>query len=131
MLGSGVYVSLSFQIDPVLHVFVRLISGCEYGDRSYQCRNIEPFDCYVDRTREICCDRCAQYLRQLNTGKLRCIQVIIHSLYTRRYLAEILPMWRKTLFNKSIIIYKFRHYKTYILSIRRNQQIIKQLHTRT
>lgn len=46
--------------------------GCEYGDRSYQCRNIEPFDCYVDRTREICCDRCAQYLRQLNTGVSNC-----------------------------------------------------------
>ena len=128
MLGNGVYVPLSFQIDPVLHVFVRLISGCEYGDRSYQCRNIEPFDCYVDRTREICCDRCAQYLRQLNTGKLRCIQVIIHLLYTRHYLAEILSMWRTTLFNHyihSIIIYKFRRYMAYILSIRR------KLHTRT
>uniref|UniRef100_K1QRG6 Uncharacterized protein n=1 Tax=Magallana gigas TaxID=29159 RepID=K1QRG6_MAGGI len=40
---------------------------CEYGDRSFQCRNIEAFDCYVARTRDICCDRCAQYLRQLNT----------------------------------------------------------------
>lgn len=84
------YLSL-FKLTLFYTYFVRLISGCEYGDRSYQCRNIEPFDCYVDRTREICCDRCAQYLRQLNTGKLRCIQVhvIIHSLYTRRYLAEI------------------------------------------
>ncbi|XP_048728246.2 uncharacterized protein LOC125646127 [Ostrea edulis] len=47
-------------------------TGCEYGDRSYQCRNIEPFDCYVARTRDICCDRCAQFLRQLNTGVANC-----------------------------------------------------------
>lgn len=47
-------------------------TGCEYGDRSFQCRNIEAFDCYVARTRDICCDRCAQYLRQLNTGVANC-----------------------------------------------------------
>lgn len=38
--------------------------GCEYGDRSYQCRNIEPFDCYVERTRHICCDQCRRYAMQ-------------------------------------------------------------------
>lgn len=33
-------------------------TGCEYGDWSYQCRNIQPFDCYNDRNRDICCETC-------------------------------------------------------------------------
>lgn len=32
--------------------------GCEYGDWSYQCRNIQPFDCYNQRNRDICCQTC-------------------------------------------------------------------------
>ncbi|CAG2255319.1 unnamed protein product [Mytilus edulis] len=33
-------------------------TGCEYGDWSYQCRNIQPFDCYNSRNRDICCEQC-------------------------------------------------------------------------
>lgn len=47
-------------------------AGCEYGDRSYQCRNMEPFDCYVPRNREICCDTCSRYELQRNTGITGC-----------------------------------------------------------
>ncbi|XP_060068223.1 uncharacterized protein LOC132548378 [Ylistrum balloti] len=46
--------------------------GCEYGDRSYQCRNMEPFDCYAPRNREICCDTCNRYELQRNTGISGC-----------------------------------------------------------
>ncbi|OWF40390.1 uncharacterized protein LOC110463887 [Mizuhopecten yessoensis] len=46
--------------------------GCEYGDRSYQCRNMEPFDCYAQRNREICCDTCSRYESQRNTGISGC-----------------------------------------------------------
>ncbi|XP_033753355.1 uncharacterized protein LOC117336811 [Pecten maximus] len=46
--------------------------GCEYGDRSYQCRNMEPFDCYAPRNRQICCDKCSRYELQINTGITGC-----------------------------------------------------------
>lgn len=46
--------------------------GCEYGDRSYQCRNMEAFDCYVPRNREICCHTCNRYEQQLSTGIAGC-----------------------------------------------------------
>ena len=42
-------------------------AGCEYGDRSYQCTNIQPFDCYVERNRQICCDRCRIFREQMQT----------------------------------------------------------------
>ncbi|KAK3102432.1 hypothetical protein FSP39_011342 [Pinctada imbricata] len=45
---------------------------CEYGDRSDQCRNIQPFDCYNNRTRNICCDRCRNYRSQMSTGISQC-----------------------------------------------------------
>lgn len=38
--------------------------GCEYGDRSHQCRDIQPFDCYNERNRQVCCDRCRQFREQ-------------------------------------------------------------------
>ncbi|KAL3842565.1 hypothetical protein ACJMK2_020560 [Sinanodonta woodiana] len=47
-------------------------TGCEYGDKSFQCRNIEPFDCYVDRNRNICCDRCQQFQRQNTDARPGC-----------------------------------------------------------
>ena len=44
---------------------VRSTAGCEYGDRSTQCRDISPFDCYNDRNRQICCERCEQFRQQM------------------------------------------------------------------
>ncbi|XP_041367340.1 uncharacterized protein LOC121381968 [Gigantopelta aegis] len=42
--------------------------GCEYGDHSYQCRQIQPFDCYDLRNRQSCCETCEQH----RTGELNC-----------------------------------------------------------
>lgn len=40
-------------------------TGCEYGDRSHQCRTINPYDCYNDRNRQVCCERCHQFRNQM------------------------------------------------------------------
>ncbi|KAH3877447.1 uncharacterized protein LOC127871461 [Dreissena polymorpha] len=40
-------------------------AGCEYGDRSDQCRDIQAFDCYNDRNRQICCERCEHFRSQI------------------------------------------------------------------
>ncbi|XP_060606693.1 uncharacterized protein LOC132758989 [Ruditapes philippinarum] len=39
-------------------------TGCEYGDRSQQCRDINPYDCYNERNRQVCCDRCRIFREQ-------------------------------------------------------------------
>lgn len=40
-------------------------TGCEYGDRSNQCRTINPYDCYNERNRQVCCERCQQFREQM------------------------------------------------------------------
>ncbi|XP_046377550.2 uncharacterized protein LOC124149805 isoform X2 [Haliotis rufescens] len=35
--------------------------GCEFGDHSYQCRQIQPHDCYDLRNRQSCCNTCDQH----------------------------------------------------------------------
>lgn len=47
-------------------------TGCEYGDWSYQCRNMEPFDCYNDRNRDICCETCRIHKERQTEGLPRC-----------------------------------------------------------
>ena len=47
---------------------ITFLLGCEYGDRSYQCRNIQPFDCYVERNRQICCERCEELRQQMQAN---------------------------------------------------------------
>ncbi|XP_046558638.1 uncharacterized protein LOC124267699 [Haliotis rubra] len=36
--------------------------GCEFGDHSYQCRQIQPHDCYDLRNRQSCCDTCNRHM---------------------------------------------------------------------
>ena len=47
---------------------ITFLLGCEYGDRFYQCRNIQPFDCYVERNRQICCERCEELRQQMQAN---------------------------------------------------------------
>ncbi|KAL4224829.1 hypothetical protein ACF0H5_015525 [Mactra antiquata] len=44
--------------------------GCEYGDRSSQCDSIRPSDCYNERNRQVCCERCNHFQEQMQRFNL-------------------------------------------------------------
>lgn len=41
--------------------------GCEYGDHSRQCQNLDPYLCYERQNREICCETCPR-LKKFASG---------------------------------------------------------------
>ncbi|KAL5011195.1 hypothetical protein ScPMuIL_011722 [Solemya velum] len=64
--------SVELMIVHLEYLSTPFIPGCEYGDKSYQCKNIEPFDCYVQRNRDICCETCERFRTQHSGGTLGC-----------------------------------------------------------
>jgi len=46
--------------------------GCEYGDRSQQCTDIQPLDCYNERNSQVCCQRCQAFRLQRPSAEHTC-----------------------------------------------------------